>query len=74
MQDPKNLSDKSKKKRLPADWGGLSNEPRNENLARIREPGSFEKDDNDQDKECGPSLVYRFQKNKGGKPRGKNSC
>ncbi len=50
MQDPKNLSDNEKKKRLPADWGGLGNEPRNENLARIRQPGSFEKDYNDQDK------------------------
>ena len=32
MHKPKRLSDKMKHKRPPADWCGLSNEPRNKNL------------------------------------------
>ena len=54
-----------KQKRPSVDWDGLGNEPRNENLARMRGPTSFEKDEDDQDKENGPSLLDRFNKNKG---------
>lgn len=64
MHKPKRLSDKMKHKRPPADWCGLSNEPRNKNLDSMRGPTSFEKVENDQDKESGPSLLYRFNKHK----------
>jgi len=64
MHKPKHLNNKQKQKRPPADWDGLGNEPRNENLARMRGPTSFEKDDDDQDKERGPNLSYRFDKSK----------
>lgn len=66
MQKPKHLRNKQKQERPPVDWGGLGNEPRNKKLAGIRGPTSFEKDEDDQDKESGPSLLYRFNKNKGG--------
>ena len=64
MQNPKHLDDKPKRTRPPVDWGGLSSAPRNKNLARMRGPGSFEKGEDDLDKERGPSLLYRFNKQK----------
>lgn len=36
-----------------ADWGGLGYEPRNDNLAKIRGLGSFEKKENARIKEGG---------------------
>ena len=68
MQNPKHLNDKPKRKRPPIDWRGLSSEPRNENLARMRGPGSYEKGEDDRKKECGPGLLYRFNKYEGGAP------
>ena len=65
MQKPTHLSNKQKQKRSPADWDGLGNEPRNENLNRMRGPTSFEKDVVDQDKESGAVPLYRCNKNKG---------
>lgn len=71
MKNPKYISDRPKQKRPPIDWCGLSNEPRNENLARMRGPGSFEKSEEDRDKECGSTLLFRIKKNKGKDPLGK---
>lgn len=65
MQKPKHRRNKQKQERPPVDWSGLGNEPRNEKLAGIRGPTSFEKDEDDKDKESGPSLLNRFNKNKG---------
>ena len=59
MKKLKHMRDKPKQSRTPVDWGGLGNEPRNENLAKMRGPTSFEQDEKDQDKESGPSLSYR---------------
>ncbi len=61
MQKPKHLGDKPKRKRPPVNWGGLSSEPRNENLARMQGPGSYEKGEEERDKESGPKLLYRFK-------------
>ena len=71
MQKPKHQSDKPKRTRPPVDWGGLSNEPRNENLGRMKGPTSFETNENDRDKQSGPSLLYRFKKDKSRGTRGK---
>ena len=72
MQKPKHLGDKPKRKRPPVNWGGLSSEPRNENLARMQGPGSYEKDEEERYKESGPSLVYRLKnKDKGRNPTDK---
>jgi hypothetical protein len=60
MPNPKHLSDKPKRNRPPVNWGGLSSEPRNENLARMQGPGSYEKGEDERDKERGPSLLSRF--------------
>ncbi|MBT8333176.1 MAG: hypothetical protein KJP19_02000 [Deltaproteobacteria bacterium] len=66
MQKPKHLSDKPKRTRPPVNWGGLSSEPRNENLARMQGPGSYEKGEEERDKKSGPSFLYRFKnKDKG---------
>lgn len=51
MQSPPPQNDKEKQKRPLADWDGLGNEPRNENLAKIRGLGSFEKKENARMKE-----------------------
>lgn len=69
MQNPKHLSDKQNQKRPPVDWDGLGNEPRNENLAKIREPGSFEKKENNREQESEPNLLYRFNKHNDRGPR-----
>ncbi len=61
MQKPKHLGDKPKRKRPPVNWGGLSSEPRNENLARMQGPGSYEKGEEERDKKSGPSLLYRIK-------------
>ena len=61
MQKPKHLGDKPKRKRPPVNWGGLSSEPRNENLARMQGPGSYEKYEEERDKESGPSLFYQLK-------------
>ena len=71
MQKPKHMRDRQKQKRSSVDWGGLGNEPRNEKLAGIRGPTSFEKNGDNQDTECGASLSHRFKKHKGKGPRDK---
>ena len=63
MQKPKHLGDKTKRKRPPVNWGGLSSEPRNENLARMQGPGSYEKGEEEADKKSGPKLLYRLKNN-----------
>ena len=65
MHIPKDQSHKQKQKRPPVDWDGLGNEPRDENLARVRGPTSFEKVEDDQDKKSRPNLSYRLNKQKG---------
>ncbi len=60
MQNPKQPSYKLQQKRPPVDWDGLGNEPRNENLAKIRGPGLFEKQENDREKESESSSFSRF--------------
>lgn len=62
MQKTKKNTDKQNQMALPVDWHGLGNEPRNENLARIRGPGSFEKQEIDREKESEPDSLYRFHK------------
>ena len=42
MRKIKDLDNKLRKKRPSADWHGLGNVPRNENLDKIRGPGLFE--------------------------------
>lgn len=51
MQNPKHPGDKKKQKQSPVDWDGLGNTPRDENLRRIRGPGSFEKKENEREKQ-----------------------
>ncbi len=69
MQKPKHMRDKAKQKRLVVDWGGLGNEPRNENLAKMQGPTPFEQDKNDQDKESEPSRSYQLNKHKDRDPQ-----
>ncbi len=72
MEKPKNLSDRTKRQRPPVDWGGLSNEPRNENLAKMQGPGSYEKSEDKRNKVSGQSLLYRLKnKDKDRDPRDK---
>ncbi len=72
MQKPTHLGDKPKRKRPPVNWSGLSSEPRNENLARMQGPGSYEKGEEERDKESGPKLLYRFKnQDKSRDPRNK---
>lgn len=60
MQNTNQLDDQQKKKRLPVDWDGLGNEPRNENLAKIK-LGSFERRENARDKEFEPAgMLHPF--------------
>jgi hypothetical protein len=63
MQNPNQLQDPQKPKRLPGDWNGLGNEPRNENLAKIR-VGSFEKQGKPAEKDTGSNQSNSFKKNK----------
>ena len=67
MQNPKHRSDKQKHNRLHPNWDGLGNEPRNENLAKIRGPGSFERKEYDKEKEQG--LLSRNNRHKRSYPR-----
>lgn len=55
---------KQKQIGLPVDWQGMGNEPRNENLAKIRGPGSFEKQEIAREKECEPDSFHPFAKNR----------
>ena len=57
MQKRKHQNDREKQNQRP-DWDGLSNEPRNENLARIRGLGSFEKDEYYRESESNPNLQH----------------
>lgn len=60
MEDTKHLTDSEKPKRPPVDWDGLGNEPRNENLAKIRGLGSFEREENAKEKESESNPLYSF--------------
>lgn len=53
MQNPNQPDDQQKQKKLPVDWNGLGNEPRNENLAKIK-LGSFERMENARGKDFEP--------------------
>ena len=62
MQKPKHLNEIQE--RPPGDWNGLGNRPRNENLAKIRGLGTFEKEENDQEKESELIFSNRYDKYK----------
>lgn len=68
MQNHNHLSDEEKKNRPLVDWSGLSNEPRNENLAKIRDLGSFEKKENAREMENEKCLSYGTAKIKSRDP------
>lgn len=62
MQKNSMNHDKQKQAGPPVDWHGLSNEPRNENLTKIREPGSFERQEIAREKEGESNSSYSFAK------------